>query len=79
MRPFSKIYPCTLAVLSLPAFVVAALDASTMSAHLAAGQALLGTYSASSSSMAGWMGNAQDSATIPSLSIPGTHDSLTCK
>ena len=64
--------------LALP-LLVAALDEGQMQAHLAAAAGLLGTFEASSNALAGWMSNQPDSTTFPTLSIPGTHDSLACK
>ncbi|CAG7852772.1 SubName: Full=Uncharacterized protein {ECO:0000313/EMBL:CCA76437.1} [Serendipita indica DSM 11827] len=61
--------------LALP-LLVAALDESQMQAHLAAASGLLGTWEESSDALAGWMSNQPDSTTFPTLSIPGTHDSL---
>ena len=55
-----------------------ALDSSEMEQHLSAGAPLLGTFSQSTDKLASWMSTFGDNATIESLSIPGTHDSLAC-
>ena len=55
-----------------------ALDSSEMDRHLSAGAPLLGTFSQSTDKLASWMSTFGDNATIESLSIPGTHDSLAC-
>jgi hypothetical protein len=55
-----------------------ALDSSKMEQHLSAGTPLLGTFAQSSDKLASWMSGFGDDATIESLSIPGTHDSLAC-
>jgi len=60
-------------------FVAAALDPTTMQGHLTAAAQLLGTYSQSSDATASWMSTLDDSTTIQNMSIPGTHDTLTCE
>jgi hypothetical protein len=50
-------------IVTIP-FVVAALDQATMNAHLAAGAALLGTYSQSTDATASWMGQLDDATTL---------------
>ncbi|KAG8826189.1 hypothetical protein FRB91_007804 [Serendipita sp. 411] len=57
--------------------MVAALDQAQMDGHLAAGAALLGTFEASTDPLASWMQSLPDDTSLTSLSIPGTHDSLT--
>jgi len=71
MRLFSTF---SLLSVTLP-LAVAALDQTQMTAHLAAGAPLLGTFDSSETSNT-WMSALDDAATIQSLSIPGTHDSL---
>ncbi|PVF93124.1 PLC-like phosphodiesterase [Serendipita vermifera] len=61
----------------LVSLVAAALDPATVDAHLAAAANLLGTFEESSDSISNWMSTLDDSTTLQSLSIPGTHDSLT--
>jgi hypothetical protein len=65
-------------IVSIP-FVAAALDPTTMQGHLSAGAQLLGTYSQSSAATASWMSSLDDSTTLQNMSIPGTHDTLTCE
>ncbi|KAG8813424.1 hypothetical protein FRC17_001582 [Serendipita sp. 399] len=62
---------------SVPFLAAAALDQAQMDGHLAAGAALLGSFEQSTDPLAGWMSSQPDSTSLTSLSIPGTHDSLT--
>lgn len=57
---------------------VVALDEAIMQAHLQAGAALLGNYVNSSSNLTDWMAAIDDSTSVKTMSIMGTHDSLTC-
>jgi hypothetical protein len=75
MRLFSCL---SLLSVAIP-LAVAALDQTQMSAHLAAAVHLLGTFETSTSNTSNWMSSISDSQPIQALSIPGTHDTLTCE
>jgi hypothetical protein len=68
----------TLSLLIMASDSAYALDSSQMEQHLSTGAPLLGTFSQSNDKLANWMSGFGDDTTIESLSIPGTHDTLTC-
>lgn len=77
--PF-KSFSCTiLSLLVMASNYAYALDSTQMEQHLSAGAPLLGAFSQSTDPLASWMSTFGDNATIESLSIPGTHDSLACE
>ena len=76
--PFSSLSSSIPFLLIMASNYAYALDSSQMGQHLSAGAPLLGTFSQSSDQIANWMSGFGDNTTIESLSIPGTHDSLTC-
>src|ERR1700761_7110016 len=69
----------SLSLLSFALPLVSALDATQMTAHLAAAAPLLGTFEASTGNLTSWMSTLDDTTSIQSMSIPGTHDTLTCE
>lgn len=75
---FTSFSSSILSLLILASNSACALDSGEMERHLSAGAPLLGAYSKSDAQLASWMSKYGDNATIESLSIPGTHDSLAC-
>ncbi len=76
--PFISFSCSILSLLVMASNYAYALDSTVMEQHLSAGAPLLGTFTQSTDPLASWMSTFGDSATIESLSIPGTHDSLAC-
>ncbi|KAF8581565.1 PLC-like phosphodiesterase [Ramaria rubella] len=61
----------------LPWSAQAALNPKEMAQHLEAGKPILGTFSHSSNPLTTWMGRLEDSTLIPTINVPGTHDTST--